>query len=208
MMISPRRAWNWCRRFRNRCGYGVHSPSDFFLVTSVIYEKSPYYAYKRLKRKGFSVFLPHYRSKVNRLLFRLVNYYQPTSLIEVGVGNGSSMTYMRAANRRMQSTTLKGRDLERMIARLHDTLEAYKTIDCLHVGHTPYYKEAFNLALSYVVPTSLFIVGGIHSSAEKRKWWKSIQSDDRVGITFDLYDIGLVFFNKKRIKQHYVINFL
>lgn len=207
-MLSPRRIFNWCRRFRYRCGYGVHSPSDFFLVTSIIYEKHPYYAYNRLKEKNFSIYLPHYREKVNRLLFRLVNYYQPRTLIEVGVGNGSSMNYMRAANRMMESTTLKGRDVAYMLPRLSRALETYKKLDCLHIGHTQYYKEAFHVALPYATSNSLFIVGGIHSSKEKRKWWREIQKDKRVGITFDLYDIGLIFFDTNRHKQHYIINFL
>ena len=29
-MFFLHRIWNWCSRFRHRCGYGVHSPSDFF----------------------------------------------------------------------------------------------------------------------------------------------------------------------------------
>lgn len=37
-MFFLHRIWNWCSRFRHRCGYGVHSPSDFFLITSVVYE--------------------------------------------------------------------------------------------------------------------------------------------------------------------------
>ena len=35
----------WLSRFRYRCGYGVHSPFAFSLITDVIYEKMPYYAY-------------------------------------------------------------------------------------------------------------------------------------------------------------------
>ena len=100
------RLWIWCKRFRHRCGYGVHSPSDFFLITSIIYERSPYYAYRTLKKRGFSNYLPHYRRKVNRLLFRLVNYFRPKSLIEVGIGNGASISYMRAASRTMDSVCL------------------------------------------------------------------------------------------------------
>ncbi|MGL5273104.1 MAG: hypothetical protein ACRC8J_06435 [Phocaeicola sp.] len=142
------------------------------------------------------------------MLFRLVNYYQPRTLIEVGVGNGSSMNYMRAANKKMESTTLKGRDVNYMLPRLDRTLVEYQKLDCLHIGHTPYYKEAFELALPYVTTNSLFIVGGIHDSKEKRRWWREIQKDKRVGITFDLYDVGLVFFDMGRHKQHYVINFL
>ena len=88
-MFFLHRIWNWCSRFRHRCGYGVHSPSDFFLITSVVYEKYHYYAYRVLKERGFPAYLPHYRRKVNRLLFRLVNYFRPKSLIEVGIGNGA-----------------------------------------------------------------------------------------------------------------------
>ena len=70
-MFFLHRIWNWCSRFRHRCGYGVHSPSDFFLITSVVYEKYHYYAYRVLKERGFPAYLPHYRRKVNRLLFFL-----------------------------------------------------------------------------------------------------------------------------------------
>ena len=62
-MLLARRIWNWCKRFRHRCGYGVHSPSDFFLITSVIYEKLPYYAYEELKKSNSSRRLLRYREK-------------------------------------------------------------------------------------------------------------------------------------------------
>ena len=41
-------------RFRYRCGYGVHSPFAFSLITDVIYEKMPYYAYDLWNRKSGS----------------------------------------------------------------------------------------------------------------------------------------------------------
>ena len=89
------RIWNWCRRFRHRRGYGVHSPSDFYLVTSVIYERLPYYAFRPLKERRFEKGRPHYRRKVNELLFRLVNHLAPKTLLEVGTGDGSSIAYMQ-----------------------------------------------------------------------------------------------------------------
>lgn len=148
------RLWIWCKRFRHRCGYGVHSPSDFFLITSIIYERSPYYAYRTLKKRGFSNYLPHYRRKVNRLLFRLVNYFRPKSLIEVGIGNGASISYMRAASRTMDSVTLKGRDRDKTLLQLTKKLEELKSVDCLHIAHTPFYQEVFEEALPYVQPDS------------------------------------------------------
>lgn len=207
-MFFLHRIWNWCSRFRHRCGYGVHSPSDFFLITSVVYEKYHYYAYRVLKERGFPAYLPHYRRKVNRLLFRLVNYFRPKSLIEVGIGNGASIGYMRAACHTMDSVTLKGRDWAKTSRKLEEKLAEVHTLDCLHIGHTPFYKEVFELVLPYAGPRSCFIVGGIHESREKRKWWEQIVASESTGITFDLYDIGLVFFDKARYKQHYIVNFL
>jgi len=86
-----KRIGNWCRRFRHRCGYGVHSPSDFFLITSVIYEAGEYYAYRSLRDSAPPASLPHYRGKVNRLLFRLVNHFRPATLLEAGTGNGDAL---------------------------------------------------------------------------------------------------------------------
>lgn len=207
-MTFVRRYWNWCRRFRHRCGYGVHSPSDFFLITSVIYEKLPYYAYRTLEKKRFSSFLPHYRKKVNRLLFRLVNHLHPRTLIEVGVGNGASVSYMRAARKGMDSCTIKGKDLPKTLDQLGTEIRARGGVDLLHIGHTPYYKEVFEEALPHVTEHSCIIVGNIYRSKEKKDWWKQLMKDERVRITFDLYDIALIFFDKKRAKQNYIVNFL
>lgn len=207
-MLLVQRIWNWCRRFRYRCGYGVHSPSDFFLITSVIYEKLPYYAYRTLEEEPFPSSLPHYRKKVNRLLFRLVNHLQPCSLIEVGMDNGASIGYMRAARTSMKASIIKGQDLGVTQKELGENIRILGGVDMLHIGHTPYYKEVFEKTLPHVNGRSCIIVGNIYQSKEKKEWWKQLTEDDRVRLTFDLYDIGLVFFDEKRIKQNYIVNFL
>ena len=37
--------------------------------------------------------------------------------------------------------------------------------------------------------------------------WHRIEKDGRTGVTFDLYYCGIVFFNKKRHKMNYKVNF-
>lgn len=37
--------------------------------------------------------------------------------------------------------------------------------------------------------------------------WKEIVNDERTGVTFDLYYCGIVFFDKRRHKMNYIINF-
>ena len=39
-----------------------------------------------------------------------------------------------------------------------------------------------------------------------RKFWKRIKEDDRVTVTFDLYDVGIAFARKDLCRQHYVVN--
>ena len=88
--LALKRPFIWLRRFRHRCGYGVHSPFAFNLITQVIYENTPYYKYKDLAAEQKKL-APQkdgrwkYESKkVKRLLFRLVNYIQPDTIVDAG----------------------------------------------------------------------------------------------------------------------------
>ena len=40
-----------------------------------------------------------------------------------------------------------------------------------------------------------------------RRLWDAMRQDERCGITFDLYDLGIIFFDRTKIKQHYLVNF-
>lgn len=53
-LLCLKRPFIWLSRFRHRCGYGVHSPFAFGLITDVVYERRPYYAYANLKSEGKS----------------------------------------------------------------------------------------------------------------------------------------------------------
>lgn len=206
-MFFVQRIWNWCKRFRYRCGYGVHSPSDFYLITSVIYEDLPYYAYKTLKDASSSKGGLCYREKVNRLLFRLINYFHPSSVIELGRGNGNAFRYMQAARPSMVSESFMALEKEETTRSLKPTLDKMGKVDFLHVAYTPYGKELFEQVYPYLHAGSCVIIGNIYASKEREEWWRQLKSDERVRITFDLYDIGLILFDAKRFKQNYIVNF-
>ena len=81
-----RRPWVWFYRFRKRRGYGVHSPFAYSFLTSVVYERTAYYAYHDLnrlhpwwvRRGGL------YPLTCRRLLFRLANYVHPQRICIMG----------------------------------------------------------------------------------------------------------------------------
>ncbi len=202
-----KKTYNWFKRFRHRCGYGVHSPSDFFLITSVIYEKLPYYAYKKLA-EHVTGGGDKYRIKIYNLLFRLINYFKPNSVIDIACDNGLSQLYMSEASKNLICYSFKSIKNELDLNDVLQLFEKIKKIDCIHIGFTPYYKEIFDLALNYIDEKSIIIVGTPYSSTEKKHWWEEVKNDSRVVITFDLYDIGIITFPEKRYKQNYVVNFL
>lgn len=202
---SIKRPFVWLSRFRYRCGYGVHSPFAFSMITDVIYEKMPYYAYDSLKeeqkKKRKESGWGKESQKISRLLFRLVNRVQPATIIEVGRPTVASL-YLQAA--KPSAEYLFARDLSELF------LDADVPVDFLYLNdyhHPDLLEKAFAVCADRTTLKSMFAVRGICYSKEMRALWRRLQADERVGITFDLYDVGLLFFDKTKIKQHYMVNF-
>ena len=97
IILALKRPFIWLSRVRHRCGYGVHSPFAFELITCLFYEKTPYYAYKELAQEEKKQKRNHDKRwrnesfKVKRLLFRLVNRIQPGTIIDFGTPSSSSL---------------------------------------------------------------------------------------------------------------------
>lgn len=201
-LLCLKRPFIWVSRFRNRCGYGVHSPFAFSLITDVIYEKAPYYGYRVLaeeqkKKTG----LPKGARKVNHLLFRLVNRMQPQSIIEVGIPSDSSL-YLQAA--KLSAGYLFASDQSELF------LESDVPVHFLYLNNDKnpaLMEDVFHICADRVSSDSLFVIKGVGYSKTMKALWNRMKEDERVGITFDLYDVGLLFFDKTKIKQHYIINF-
>ena len=207
IILALKRPFIWLSRIRHRCGYGVHSPFAFELITCLIYEKAPYYAYEKLKteekeRKRNSLERWHAEpKKVKRLLFRLVNRVQPDTVIDAGFLSGASL-YLQAGKESADYT---------FASELSDLfLEAGVPVDFAYIHkykEPDFVEDVFRICVERTVPKSVFVIGGIHYSKAMKQLWKRIQLDERVGITFDLYDVGILFFDRTKIKQHYIVNF-
>lgn len=205
--LALKRPFIWLFRFRHRCGYGVHSPFAFDLITGVIYENTPYYKYKDLaaeqKRR-----IPEkdkrwkYESKkVKQFLFRLVNYVQPATIVDAGTLSASAL-YLKAAKE--GADYLPASDLSELF------LESGVPVDFLYLHdyrHPEFVEEVFRICADRTTEKSVFVIEGIRYTSQMSALWKRMKKDDRAGITFDLYDLGIIFFDKTKIKQDYIVNF-
>ena len=81
--------------------------------------------------------------------------------------------------------------------------EELGSFDMLYVGSANLYRETVEEAIGYVSSTSVIVVEDIHFSHETDIWWQNIKQNPSVCVTFDLYSIGILFFDKKYNKQHY-----
>lgn len=188
----------WLRRFRNRCGYGVHSPFAFNFITGVVYERGIYYAYASLNRAyggSFGPFLLR-RTRECRLLFRVANYVRPSHLYMWKPTEAES-AYLRAGCVHAEAVCLS--DCSRIA---DDSL-----VDMCYVSVADGFDTCYANLLAHTHSSSVWVMAGIYDSAERRTMWRRLQTDERVGVTFDLYDYGIAFFDRSLNKQHYVVNF-
>lgn len=205
--LALKRPFIWLLRFRHRCGYGVHSPFAFNLITQVIYESTPYYKYKDLAAEekqlaGQKDKCWKYESKkVKRLLFRLVNYVQPATVVDAGTLAASAL-YLKAGRERADYTSAS--ELSELF------LESGVPVDFLYLHdyrHPEFMEEVFRICAARTTDKSVFVIEGIRYSRRMRALWRRMQQDEGAGITFDLYDLGIIFFDKTKIKQDYIVNF-
>ncbi|WP_321334432.1 hypothetical protein [uncultured Bacteroides sp.] len=208
VMLNLKRPFIWLIRFRYRCGYGVHSPFAFDFITTVIYRKMPDTTYRHLLLKEKENSIGKDKTwicrpkKVSRLLFRLVSWKQPQTIVDAGRLSSSALFLQAAAKESAAYVP---------VANLSDlSLEKDATVDFLYLHHYQdprFMEEIFGSCVVHVTTESVFVIEGIRYSKTMKALWKRMQADERTGITFDLYDLGIIFFDKKKIKQHYIINF-
>lgn len=207
LLLPLKRPFIWLRRFRHRRGYGVHSPFAFNFITNVIYERTPYYKYDELlvsqkeQARQKDCGWDYETGKVKRLLFRVVNYCQPVTIVDAGCLSASSL-YLKAAKEGADYTAAA--DLSELF------LEAGVPVDFLYVHdyrRPEFVEEVFNLCASRSTQRSVFVVEGIRYTPSMMALWKRLVRHERAGITFDLYDLGIVFFDKTKNKQDYIVNF-
>ena len=188
----------WLCRIRHRRGYGVHSPWAFQFIMGVVNERSHYYAYDSLALQCEGNDMRGPSVKVERLLFRLANFVQPRSIVVVGDRLNQSVDYLQAGCRSAKVTCTGS-------TAFHENPD--DSIDLLYVAPGVDFLSAFRHYVQGASSASLFILSGIHSDKNKVRCWREVCSDPRTVQTFDLYDVGLVFFDASRNEQHYIVSF-
>jgi len=185
----------WLSRIRYSRGFGVQSPSAYQFIRYVINEHFPYYVYDDLREDSREV--EEISLKLAKLYFRISNWKQSNSWIYYGDCPAIYKKFICAGCKSLEFSEIN--DVE--------SLNNLNKIDIVTIPYSAQSDEIFVAILEKVCHDSLVIIEGIKRDSRMKHLWKKILSDARCGVTYDLYYCGLVFFDLKKYKQNYVVNF-
>lgn len=247
----------------NSKGHGMHSPFVFAFITEVLNDKRAFYAYAEIetmrqsllhdKRQltiedmgaGSRVIKNKQRSissiassslkpvKFSQLFFRMVNYYHPRTILELGTSLGITSSYLAAANPNAKVITLEGatsiaavakenftelkiHNIELITGNFDETLSGTishlsSPIDFAFIDGNHRYQPTvkyFQQILERSNANSIIILDDIHWSKEMEQAWKEVQLNPLVTMTIDLFFIGIVLLRKEfKVKQHFSIRY-
>ena len=113
----------------------------------------------------------------------------------------------KAERRALQASSV-GRKEPRKVLELLYRLER-EASPLIYLGNTDpiYIYKVYEEQAEKMGPKGMMVIYGIYQQPQMRQIWQSLATDSRSGITFDLYDVGIILFDKKITKQDYIVNF-
>lgn len=249
--------------WKSKNEHGVHSPFVFHLVTKCFYDSKPKPEYLVLENyrnsllvnknsievtdfgAGSKVFKSNKRQiakiaktagisrKRAELLFRITNYFQPETVLEIGTSLGLATAALALGSRSVGTkatiTTLEGCSETANQCQLQLQKFNFNTVELVVTEFSTYFKtnnqqpttinqiyfdgnhqkqatlDYFELLLPTISNESVWIFDDIHWSAAMEEAWEIIKNHPKVTVTIDTFQWGIVFFRKEQEKEHFVI---
>ena len=246
----------------NGRGHGIHSPFVFDFVTNVLNDTREFYPYESIesvrrqllidntliemedfgagsvqqfkKQRSIGSIARHAAKskKLSQLLFRIVHYYQPKIILELGTSLGISSAYMAAANPGARVISIEGASSVATLARHHHkflqiqnvevrtgqfddilpvTLQELLRVDLAFIDGNHRLEptvQYFEQLLSKTTPQSILIFDDIHWSKEMEESWRIIKKHQAIAASIDLFFIGIILFRPEfKSKQEFTIRF-
>lgn len=212
-------------KIRHHRGHGIHSPFVYNLIRKVIEEKTPYYAYSDLQEFINNSPIPRPRiNKYNKLSFRLINYFGAKHILEIGSGEGINTLFLTAPALSIECTCVEPSTDKYNIARKvlyywrrKITLLNQKELpsldkkqDCIFIDLKNYItidEGIIDYLASVSHENTFIVVKGIRTNKRCRALWNKVANMKERTAMLDLFNIGIIFFNKKLYRWDYPISF-
>jgi predicted O-methyltransferase YrrM len=170
--------------------------------------------------------------KYAQLLYRIVQYYQPHYVLELGTSLGISTAYLASGDDRSVVVTGEGNHVLASMAKnnfkelgleniqvvtgnfdntLPQMVSGLPHVDLVFIDGNHREQPTinyFNQMLQCTSASAILIFDDIYWSEGMEKAWKRIQDHPSVMLSVDLFRVGIVFFRPEfKVKQHFCIRF-
>jgi predicted O-methyltransferase YrrM len=246
----------------NGKGHGIHSPFVFEFIDRVLNDTADYTAYANIEAirqqllqnnteiaiedmgAGSAVIGSKQRKvkaiaasslkpkKYAQLLFRMVQYYKPAIILELGTSLGVTTAYLASANRAASVVTGEGStaianratqnfqslgltNIHQVLGNFDQTLgeilHTHPSFDFIFIDGN--HRKAptlryFEQLLPHTHASTLFVFDDIHWSEEMEAAWAQIKAHPMVTVSIDLFFIGIIGINPTiKVKQDFSIRF-
>lgn len=235
----------------NGRGHGMHSPFVYALIREVLNDRKQYAAYDRVEQlrsrlkkedrlltvtdfgagsvkgtrpqRSISSIARHAAkpAKYGQLLYRLVQYFQPAHMLELGTSLGITSSYLALGQPQGRLHTIEGAasiaeaaaanfnklgltNIELHTGRFEQVLPTllprlqqvdFAFLDGNHREEPT--VEYFHQLLPYLHNHSVVVLDDIHWSAGMERAWEQVRMHASVTCSIDLFFIGIVFLRKE-----------
>lgn len=254
--------FNYWLTSSNGKGHGIHSPFVFEFVTKVLNGRKDQQVYSEIEsvRKkllldnttitvedfgaGSRVIGSRQRKirqiaatslkpkKYSQLLQRIVQHYQPATILEIGTSLGITTSYLAKATAGTTVVTMEGakeiaavaRDnfnslditnVQQVIGNFDDTLPStlsqLEKVDLAFIDGNHRYEPTiryYQQILEKLHDHTIIILDDIYWSSEMEQAWQWVKAHEQTRLTIDLFAIGIVVFRPEILhKQHFRIRY-
>ena len=170
-------------------------------------------------------------AKFGKLLYRIIQFYKPINILELGTSLGISASYLAKADDNAQVFTFEGCRETSKIAQdnfnkqkitntsitvgnfnitLAEKLKEIKTIDLAFIDGNHQEQPTiiyFEQCLESSNNNTIFIFDDIHWSKGMENAWGYIKTHPKTTLTIDLFFVGIVFIKSELSKGNFTIRF-
>ncbi len=225
-------------------GLGIDSPYVYHLVRNVIEAKMHYYSFKKMDRQcqnmlsiikektldeslnakqriWFKSEYEHLKdcTKLNRFLFRLINFVNPQKIAFIGDDSGLNLTYLAKVDTRRNLFCLGARLFVQSFSQLTLNEQGVSNLSFSKLNSSN--NHAFDLIQisrmveldillefeknldQYLNKEAYLIIENINKDEERNLLWNRLKGMERFNVSLDLFDIGILIARKGLKKQDY-----
>ena len=225
--------------------YQVHSPFVFEFVEQILEDDRQYYYFNTIEGYRKQIYANktsieinrtsgtplHQLAKANaissemgRLLFKLVNKYQPKTALELGTGAGIATLYQCTPSKKMQLYSIEenfglAKNIQHLLRKLGlqqvqfraglfeknipNILTRMPSIELVTVNQLAT-KALMEKIINHCTKEAVLVLNYPHATKERLQYWKWLKKHPSVRLSLDLYKMGFAFFREEqKDKTHF-----